>query len=70
MVGDKPLKKNALHRQLKISSKKKIPVGLLERIRKTEIGKRAKNPCKTGEKSYKVTRKMKQRAVQAENFRK
>lgn len=68
--GDETVRKGALHRQLDISESKHIPVGLLDNIRRTEIGKTAKNPTKTGKKNYKVTKLMKARAVQAENFRK
>jgi len=62
------LKKGALHRQLGISIKKKIPVTLLRKIKNTPLGKTVKNPTKTGRKKYKVTRLMKQRVVQDLNF--
>jgi hypothetical protein len=66
-MAHKQIKHEALHGQLGVSQKKKIPKGLLEEIRKTPVGKTAKNPTKTGNKKYKVTRKLKARAVFAEN---
>ena len=59
------LKKGALSRQLGIPEKDNIPFTLLEKIRKTEIGKTIKNPTKSGKPEIKVTRKLKRRAVLA-----
>lgn len=59
------LKKGALSRQLGIPEKDNIPFTLLEKIRKTEIGKTIKNPTKSGKQEIKVTKKLKTRAVLA-----
>ena len=59
------LKKGALSRQLDIPEEKKIPFTLLEKIRKTRIGKRIRNPTKTGKRLIRVTRLLKRRAVLA-----
>ena len=59
----------ALHRQLEIPKTKRIPITLLEEIRTTPIGKRIRNPTKTGKRRITVTRLLKQRAVAALNMR-
>ena len=59
------IKKGALHRQLGISQKKKIPMKLLRKIKDTPIGKKVK----VGRKSVKVTYLLKRRAVLAYNLR-
>lgn len=59
------LKKGALSRQLGIPEKDNIPFTLLEKIKKTEIGKIVENPTKTGKPSMRVTKKLKKRAVLA-----
>jgi len=57
------LKKGALSRQLGIPEQDNIPFTLLEKIRKTEIGKTIKNPTKSGNQEIKITKKLKKRAV-------
>ena len=58
-------RKGALSRQLGIPEEENIPITLLEKIRKAEIGTTIKNPTKTGKRTIKVTRKLKRRAVLA-----
>ena len=60
------MKKGALHRQLHISSKKKIPLKDLNKIAKTPIG----NKVRIGRRSITVTHLLKKRAVCARNLRK
>lgn len=57
------LKKGALSRQLKIPEKENIPITLLRKINRTQIGKTVINPTKKGKKSIKVTRLLKRRSV-------
>jgi len=59
------LKKGALSRQLGIPEEKNIPVTLLEKIRRAKIGKKIRNPTKTGKRLIRVTRLLKKRAVLA-----
>jgi hypothetical protein len=59
------IKKGALSQQLGIPEKENIPITLLEKIKKTEIGKIIKNPTKSGKQEIKVTKKLKKRAVLA-----
>ena len=63
-------KKGALSRQLGIPEKDNIPKTLLEKIAKTPVGGRIKNPTKTGKKYLTVTRKLKKRAVLALTLKK
>jgi len=63
----KPEKRGALHRQLGISTKERIPKTLVQKIVKTPIGKRIRNPTKTGKHLIKVTKLLKQRANAALN---
>lgn len=65
----KNVKKGTTKRQLHIPTGKNIPFGLLEEIKNTEIGKVAHNPTDVGEKSYRVTPLMKQRAVSSLNLK-
>lgn len=58
----KSRKKGALHRQLGVPQKQRIPKTLLEKIMRTDVGKRIRNPTKTGKGSIRVTRLLKQRA--------
>jgi hypothetical protein len=58
-------KKGALSRQLGIPEEDKIPVSLLQKIRRTEIGKTITNPTTKGKKRMKVTRLLKKRSVVA-----
>ena len=59
------LKRGALSRQLGIPEKENIPFTLLEKSRRTKIGKRIRNPTKTGKRLIRVTRLLKKRAVLA-----
>ena len=59
------LKRGALSRQLGIPEEKNIPFTLLEKIRRTKIGERIRNPTKTGKRLIRVTRLLKKRAVLA-----
>jgi len=63
------IKKGALHRQLGIPEGVKIPVSLLEKIDRAEIGSTITNPTKVGKKRIKVTRLLKRRAVLALTFK-
>jgi len=57
--------KGALHRQLEIPVNERIPKTLMEKIVKTPIGQRIRNPTQIGKRRILVTRKLKQRAVPA-----
>lgn len=57
------LKKGSLSRMLGIPEKKNIPLTLLRKITKTEIGMTIRNPTKQGKRKIKVTRLLKKRAV-------
>lgn len=59
--------KGALHRQLGIPEKQRIPRALIETIVSSETGKVIKNPTKTGRKRIKVTRLLKRRSLFALN---
>ena len=56
------LKKGALSRQLSISEKEDIPIGLLKAIKETDVGEMMENPMKTGKRHYKITPLLKKRA--------
>lgn len=56
-------KEGALHRQLGIPQKTKIPRTLLAKIKRTALGKKIINPTKTGKRRITVTRLLKSRAV-------
>jgi len=58
----KPNERGLLHKQLGISTKERIPKTLVQKIVKTPIGKKIQNPTKTGKRTIKVTRLLKQRA--------
>lgn len=62
-------KKGSLHRQLGVPKNKTIPKALLNKIKATPIGKKIKNPAKTGKRRVKVTRLLKKRAVLAHTLR-
>lgn len=64
------IKKGALSRQLGIPEAEDIPVTLLKAIKKTTTGETVKNPTKSGKRSYKVTQKLKRRAVLALTLKK
>ena len=63
------LKKGALSKQLQIPEKENIPITLLRKINRTQIGKIVKNPTKTGKSRIKVTRLLKRRSVFAETLK-
>jgi hypothetical protein len=63
-------KRGALHRQLGISERDKIPVTLLKRIKNAKIGDTIKNPTSKGKQSIKVTTLLKKRAVLALTLKK
>jgi len=63
------LNEGALSHQLGIPVKDKIPTTLLERIVDVPIGSRVENPTEQGRRRFKVTRKLKQRALWALNVR-
>ena len=54
--------KGIFHRQLGVPKSEKIPMGFLQAIVNTEIGKVAHNPTKTGHRTIRVTLLIKQRA--------
>jgi len=56
------LKKDVLSKQLSITEKEDIPIGLLKAIKETDVGEMMENPMKTGKRHYKVTKLMKKRA--------
>ena len=58
----KPEEKGRFHRQLGIPTSERIPKTLVQKIVRTPIGQKMRNPTRTGERSLKVTRLMKQRA--------
>jgi hypothetical protein len=55
--------KGVFHRQLGVPKSEKIPMMYLQSIVNTEIGRVAHNPTKTGHKTIRVTKLIKQRAV-------
>lgn len=57
------LKKGSLSRMLGIPEKDNIPLTLLRKITKTEIGMTIRNPTKQGKRKIKVTRLLKKRAL-------
>ena len=59
------IKAGALSTQLGIPEKENIPITLLEKIKKAEIGSTIKNPTKSGKQEIKVTKKLKKRAMLA-----
>jgi len=63
----RPSERGLFHKQLGISVKQRIPKTLVEKIVKTPIGKRIRNPTKTGKRRLKVTLLAKRRAVFALN---
>lgn len=64
-----PKKRGALHRQLEVPKKKKLPKTLLRKIRGMEIGSTARNPTKIGKRKVKVTKLLKKRATLALTLR-
>lgn len=58
----KPEEKGLFHKQLGIPAEERIPKTLVQKIVRTPIGEKVRNPTKTGRRSMKVTRLMKQRA--------
>ena len=65
----RPERKGRLHRQLGIPLGRKIPLTLLEKIKRTPVGRRIRNPTKTGRRRITVTRLLKRRAVLAHTAR-
>lgn len=59
----------ALHRQLGIDPSERIPSTLLAAIHRAPVGTTIRNPTETGKTRIGVTRKLKARAVFAENVR-
>jgi len=62
-------KRGTLHKQLGVPMKKRIPKKLLSKIKSAEVGKRVRNPTKTGKRRIKVTGLLKKRAVLAHTLR-
>mgnify|MGYP000244578828 CR=1 FL=1 len=62
--------RGALHRQLKIPPRKKIPVKLLKAIVRAKAGQTIRNPTKVGKRRIKVTRLLERRAILALTLRK
>lgn len=58
----KPNERGLFHKQLGIPIKQRIPKTLVQKIVKTPIGQKIKNPTKKGKRIIKVTRLLKQRA--------
>lgn len=65
-MGKKP---GALHRQLGIPQKTKLPTTLLRTILKADTGDVVKNPTKVGKRRYRVTTLLQQRANPALTLR-
>jgi UTP-glucose-1-phosphate uridylyltransferase len=63
-------KAGSLHRQLGVSITKKLPKTFLVVIKKTTIGKVARNPTEIGKRRVTVTKLLKKRAVLAHTARK
>jgi hypothetical protein len=63
------MKRGALSKQLNIREKDKIPKTLLDKIVKTEKGKKIENPTQKGKRQITVTTKLKRRAVCALNLK-
>lgn len=63
------LKKGALSRQLGIPEQQNIPMTLLAKIKRTEVGTRITNPTKTGKRRITVTSLLKKRAVLAHTMK-
>jgi len=61
--------KGALHRQLEIPQKRRIPTALLERIVAARAGQRIRNPTTVGKGLIPVTRLLEHRAILALNLR-
>jgi len=57
-----PREKGLFHKQLGIPTSERIPKKLVQKIVRTPIGQKCRNPTKAGNRSLKVTRLMKQRA--------
>ena len=62
--------RGALHRQLKIPPRKKIPIKLLKAIVRAKAGQTIRNPTKVGKRRIKVTRLLERRAILALTLRK
>ena len=63
------LKEGALSKQLGIPIKKNIPITLLDKIVKSKVGQRIRNPTMSGKRIIHVTRKLKKRSVFAKNLK-
>ena len=63
------LKKGALHEQLGINKREKIPISLLNTIISAKAGQTIKNPTKKGKRRILVTRKIERRAILARNLK-
>jgi len=57
-----PHERGALHRQLGIPKRERIPKTLLKRIQQAETGVRIRNPTSVGKRVIKVTTLLKQRS--------
>ena len=64
------IKQGALSQQLGIPEEKNIPVSLLQKIKRTPVGKTMKNPTESGKASIKVTPLLKKRANMAITLKK
>lgn len=64
------IKKGALHKQLGVDEKNKIPITLLNKIISAEVGEVIKNSSKSSKKRIKVTSLLKKRANLAKNLNK
>ena len=63
------VKKGALSRQLRITEKEDIPMGLLNKIVSAKAGETIRNPTKTGKRRIKVTRLLERIAILARNLK-
>ncbi len=63
------LKKGALHEQLGIQKKDKIPLVLLNKIISAKAGDTITNPSSKGKRRIKVTHKLERRAILARNLK-
>ena len=64
------IKKGTLHSAVGVPKDRTIPKSLIKKIYRAKIGTIVKNPTKTGKRSIKVTRKLKQKVIYAVNVNK
>ena len=63
------IKKGALSKQLGIPMKQNIPIKLLNKIVRSDVGDLIINPTKKGKRKIKITRLLERRAILARNLK-